>query len=292
MLTSSVIVDIVIFAVVALSLLIGAKRGLFRSLAELGDREDGRFTLRYTLKNLSDQAADYALTVRVLTDAYTEDGGTACSLMSPLDITEGVSVAGPASVSVPAGGEAEIVFELAIRDGLRRELAEAYPNGFYVEGYVTAAGAESGPAVHGTFLGFCGDWEAAPVLEAADFRDLQEESFRLAGEGHGPAEYNPLQVPEPCLEGLGADAIGLNCSLGPDKLAPFLAELCACTRLPVIAKPNAGLPVMDEAGRARYGMGPEDFARHMLALRAAGASLLGGCCGSTPAYIRRLAALL
>ena len=49
---------------------------------------------------------------------------------------------------------------------------------------------------------------------------------------------------------------------------------------------------MDEAGRARYGMGPEDFARHMLALRAAGASLLGGCCGSTPAYIRRLAALL
>ena len=183
-------------------------------LAELGDREDGRFTLRYTLKNLSDQAADYALTVRVLTDAYTEDGGTACSLMSPLDITEGVSVAGPASVSVPAGGEAEIVFELAIRDGLRRELAEAYPNGFYVEGYVTAAGAESGPAVHGTFLGFCGDWEAAPVLEAADFRDLQEESFRLAGEGHGPAEYNPLQVPEPCLEGLGAE-LGANLAYLP-----------------------------------------------------------------------------
>ena len=105
-------------------------------LAELGGREDGRFTLRYTLKNLSDQAADYALTVRVLTDAYTEDGGTAYSLMSPLDITEGVSVAGPASVSVPAGGEAEIVFELAVRDRLRRELAGAYPHGFYVEGYV------------------------------------------------------------------------------------------------------------------------------------------------------------
>ncbi len=185
-------------------------------LAELGDREDGRFTLRYTLKNLSDQAADYALTVRVLTDAYTEDGGTACSLMSPLDITEGVSVAGPASVSVPAGGEAEIVFELAVRDALRRELAEAYPNGFYVEGYVTAAGAESGQAVHGTFLGFCGDWEAAPVLEAADFRDLQDESFRLAGKDHGPAEYNPLQVPEPCLEGLGAE-LGANLAYLPAK---------------------------------------------------------------------------
>jgi len=185
-------------------------------LAELGGREDGRFTLRYTLKNLSDQAADYALTVRVLTDAYTEDGGTAYSLMSPLDITEGVSVAGPASVSVPAGGEAEIVFELAVRDRLRRELAEAYPNGFYVEGYVTAAGPESGQAVHGTFLGFCGDWEAAPVLEAADFRDLQDESFRLAGEGHGPAGYNPLQVPEPCLEGLGAE-LGANLAYLPAK---------------------------------------------------------------------------
>ncbi len=185
-------------------------------LAELGGREDGRFTLRYTLKNLSDQAADYALTVRVLTDAYTEDGGTAYSLMSPLDITEGVSVAGPASVSVPAGGEAEIVFELAVRDRLRRELAEAYPNGFYVEGYVTAAGPESGQAVHGTFLGFCGDWEAAPVLEAADFRALQDESFRLAGEGHGPAGYNPLQVPEPCLEGLGAE-LGANLAYLPAK---------------------------------------------------------------------------
>ena len=85
-----------------------------------------------------------------------------------------------------------------------------------MEGYVTAAGPESGQAVHGTFLGFCGDWEAAPVLEAADFRDLQDESFRLAGEGHGPAGYNPLQVPEPCLEGLGAE-LGANLAYLPAK---------------------------------------------------------------------------
>ena len=94
------------------------------------------------------------------------------------------------------------------------------------------------------------------------------------------------------LEGMGADAIGLNCSLGPDKLAPFLAELCACTRLPVIAKPNAGLPVIDELGRAVYTMGPRDFARHMAVLARAGASLLGGCCGSAPDYIRALAEVL
>ena len=94
------------------------------------------------------------------------------------------------------------------------------------------------------------------------------------------------------LEELGAAAVGVNCSVGPDQLEAVVRSLAQAVRIPVAAKPNAGLPVMDEAGRARYGMGPEDFARHMLALRAAGASLLGGCCGSTPAYIRRLAALL
>ena len=91
------------------------------------------------------------------------------------------------------------------------------------------------------------------------------------------------------LEGLGADAIGLNCSLGPDRLAPLLKELCASTRLPVIAKPNAGLPdPMD----GHYDMGPEAFAQSLLPCVEAGVSIVGGCCGTTPDYIRRLAAAL
>ena len=91
------------------------------------------------------------------------------------------------------------------------------------------------------------------------------------------------------LEGLGADAIGLNCSLGPDRLAPLLKELCASTRLPVIAKPNAGLPdPMD----GHYDMGPEAFAQFLLPCVEAGVSIVGGCCGTTPDYIRRLAAAL
>ncbi len=91
------------------------------------------------------------------------------------------------------------------------------------------------------------------------------------------------------LEGLGADAIGLNCSLGPDKLAPFLAELCASTRLPVIAKPNAGLP---DPVTGRYGMGPEEFAAALLPCLEAGVTIFGGCCGTSPDYIRRLRAAL
>ncbi len=87
------------------------------------------------------------------------------------------------------------------------------------------------------------------------------------------------------LESLGADAVGLNCSLGPDQLAPLLEELCGDTRLPVIAKPNAGLP--DSAG-GHYSMGPEEFAAALLPSLRAGVTIVGGCCGTTPEYLRRL----
>ena len=91
------------------------------------------------------------------------------------------------------------------------------------------------------------------------------------------------------LEGLGADAIGLNCSLGPDLLAPLLRELCENTRLPVIAKPNAGLP---DPATGKYGMGPEEFARALLPCLEAGVTIFGGCCGTSPDYIRALAEAL
>ena len=87
------------------------------------------------------------------------------------------------------------------------------------------------------------------------------------------------------LEGLGADAVGVNCSLGPVQLLPMVQEMCAATRLPVIAKPNAGLP---DPVDGHYDLSPEDFAQAMKALVDAGASLVGGCCGTDPAYIRAL----
>ncbi len=87
------------------------------------------------------------------------------------------------------------------------------------------------------------------------------------------------------LEGLGADAIGLNCSLGPDLLAPLLQELCENTRLPVIAKPNAGLP---DPATGLYDMGPEAFAAALAPALDAGVTIFGGCCGTSPAYIAAL----
>ncbi|MBE7003632.1 MAG: homocysteine methyltransferase, partial [Ruminococcaceae bacterium] len=88
------------------------------------------------------------------------------------------------------------------------------------------------------------------------------------------------------LTGLGADAIGLNCSMGPDQLAPLLRELCALTPLPVIAKPNAGLP---DPIDGHYDMDPETFADLLAPLAEAGVSVFGGCCGTSPDYVRALA---
>jgi 5-methyltetrahydrofolate--homocysteine methyltransferase len=90
------------------------------------------------------------------------------------------------------------------------------------------------------------------------------------------------------LEALGADAVGVNCSVGPDQLESVVASIRRACSLPVAAKPNAGLPVILETGEAVYAMGPADFARHMEKLHAAGAGLLGGCCGTTPEHIRAL----
>ena len=87
------------------------------------------------------------------------------------------------------------------------------------------------------------------------------------------------------LTGLGADAIGLNCSLGPKQLLPILRELCESTHLPVIAKPNAGLP---DPVDGHYDLSPEDFAEAMAEAIHAGVSVVGGCCGTNPDYIRAL----
>ena len=88
------------------------------------------------------------------------------------------------------------------------------------------------------------------------------------------------------LTGLGADAIGLNCSLGPDKLAPLLRELCENTGLPVIAKPNAGLP---DPVDGHYDMDAQSFANILAPMADAGVSVFGGCCGTSPEYVRALA---
>jgi 5-methyltetrahydrofolate--homocysteine methyltransferase len=89
------------------------------------------------------------------------------------------------------------------------------------------------------------------------------------------------------LEGMGVCALGANCSLGPKQLAGVAKELLEHASVPVILKPNAGLPAVRE-GKTVYDVTPEDFAEELAELVKAGVRLAGGCCGTTPAYIAAL----
>lgn len=94
------------------------------------------------------------------------------------------------------------------------------------------------------------------------------------------------------LQEMGAAAVGLNCSVGPDQLESVVTNMRKVAQVPIIAKPNAGMPVIDEKGEAHYSMDAETFAEYTRKLVAAGAGLVGGCCGTTPEYIKQLKKIL
>ena len=90
------------------------------------------------------------------------------------------------------------------------------------------------------------------------------------------------------LESLGASAVGANCSSGPSEMASVIKAMAENVDIPVIAKPNAGMPSLDSDGNTVYDMDEETFSKEALKLIESGASILGGCCGTAPSYIRAL----
>ncbi len=89
------------------------------------------------------------------------------------------------------------------------------------------------------------------------------------------------------LEGLGADAIGLNCSYGPREMMPVIKRLIKCSSLPIIVCPNAGLPVISD-GKTIYNVDKEEFAGLMEEIINEGVHVVGGCCGTTPQYMKEM----
>ena len=115
----------------------------------------------------------------------------------------------------------------------------------------------------------------------------------LSLEADGTAMYGGNAVEAVVtLQEMGAAAVGLNCSVGPDQLEAVVANMKTVAQVPIIAKPNAGMPVINELGEALYDMNARDFALHTKKLVELGAGIVGGCCGTTPEYIRCLAKLL
>lgn len=90
------------------------------------------------------------------------------------------------------------------------------------------------------------------------------------------------------LQSLGADVVGINCSTGPKEMVPFVEKMKEYAEIPLLVKPNAGLPELRD-GKTVYPMGPEEFASYGPAFVEAGAAFLGGCCGTTPDHIKALA---
>lgn len=90
------------------------------------------------------------------------------------------------------------------------------------------------------------------------------------------------------LEEMGADAVGINCSTGPDQLLSVVENMRKRVSIPLIVKPNAGMPIINAQGQPVYSMGAQEFADCMKRLVEAGADIVGGCCGTTPEYIQKL----
>lgn len=135
--------------------------------------------------------------------------------------------------------------------------------------------------------------ETMAVLDAAASVCDLPVMCSLTLEADGTALYGGNAVEAvTTLQELGACAVGLNCSVGPDQLEAVVASMKRVAQVPVIAKPNAGMPVINEKGEAVYDMDAEHFARSMKRLVEAGAGVIGGCCGTAPDYIRAVAEAL
>lgn len=131
--------------------------------------------------------------------------------------------------------------------------------------------------------------ESMAVLQAAqavcDLPVLCTQS--VASDGTAIFDGTAAEAAEVLTE-LGADAVGINCSAGPDQLEAVVSTMRSKTDLPLIAKPNAGMPIINARGAVRYSMSAGHFASAMQRLSDLGADILGGCCGTTPEYIAAL----
>lgn len=131
----------------------------------------------------------------------------------------------------------------------------------------------------------------AAVLAAVEQTALPVFSTMSFGEDGRTFLGTTPAIAASTLSTLGAAAVGLNCSLGPDELAPLAAEAAPFARGLLMVQPNAGLPRVED-GRTVFDVGPDEFARAMEPILDAGATVVGGCCGTTPAHIAALAQLL
>ena len=128
----------------------------------------------------------------------------------------------------------------------------------------------------------------AAVLAIREVCDLPIMATLTYNEDGRTLYGTPPEVAINVLQSLGVDAVGVNCSTGPEGMVPIVEKMAEYATVPLIAKPNAGLPELDGMETV-YRMSPEEFARTGKKLIEAGASMVGGCCGTTPEHVKALA---
>ena len=131
----------------------------------------------------------------------------------------------------------------------------------------------------------------AAVLAAKENSSLPILATVALGEDGTLLTGASVEVVAALLEGLRVDMLGFNCGFGPDRMLPYVRCLAQLVTSPIAVKPNAGMPRLD-GGRTVFDVGPEEFARGVVELINAGASIVGGCCGTTPAHIAALHAAI
>ena len=130
----------------------------------------------------------------------------------------------------------------------------------------------------------------AAVLAAKENTSLPVTATVIFDERHKLLTGADVHSVVALLEGLRVDALGINCGMGPEQMLPNLEEVLRVSSVPVIVKPNAGLPKQKD-GQTYYDVEPQEFARFMKKIVEMGASVIGGCCGTTPEHIRAMAEL-
>lgn len=188
-----------------------------------------------------------------------------------------------------AGGRAKVALDVGPIGELLEPLGMlSFEKAYEIYAQVVRAGAASGVDLI-IFETMTDLYEVrAAVLAAKENCDLPvwtTMSFEASGRTFTGTTVAAMAL---TLTGLGVDALGINCSLGPKELVPLVRELRQWTDLPLIVKPNAGLP---DPATGEYNMGAEEFGRCMEEFPRLGASIFGGCCGTNPDFIRELAKL-
>ena len=203
-------------------------------------------------------------------------------------VKAGVEIARSARAEVGRASDAYIALDMGPTGKLLKPMGELdFEGAVSLYAQVVRIGAAAGADL--VIIETMSDsYEAkAAVLAAKENCDLPVIVTTVYGENGKLLTGGTVASTVALLEGLGVDALGVNCGMGPAQMEPIVKELAACASLPIVVNPNAGLP-RTEGGRTVFDVGPEEFAAVMETLSAYGVHLMGGCCGTTPDHIRAL----